>query len=151
MSDLKRIIKEEVKSFLNEEGLTHEEIANKYKHDRDDEYIAFNESYWQWEYDTDTNYAFLYLDRKNGDLLRLVIVKEHIKSGIGKGTTYQLKVDDEVGTLYKPLLAKIRSLLKQNSHQRTRAGYPFPKLWQDPARNLEKADLASILKEYQNV
>jgi len=150
-SELKQIIKEEILSLLEETSPRIEELAEKYKNDANDVFIAYNESYWQWEYDTSINHAFLYYDPMDNNLLRLIIINEHIKSGIGKGKYYSYKLNEVVGTINKPKLAQIRSLLKQNGHQRTRAGYPFPKIWQNPHKNYLKEDLTSILKEYQNV
>ena len=147
--EFKQIIKEEIRSALNEERWTIDKLADKYKTTPDEKLVAYNLSYWQWEYDQSETHAFLFLNT-TGEL-RLAIVNEHIKSGIGAGTRFTNQVDENVGTLIKPLLAKIRTLLKQHSHQRTRAGYPFPRQWQNPVKNYEKEDLTSILKEYQNV
>lgn len=147
--ELKQIIKEEIRSALNEERLTIDKLAEKYKITPDEKFVAYNLSYWQWEYDQSETHAFLFLNSTVE--LRLSIVNEHIKSGIGAGTRFTNQVDENVGTLVKPQLAKIRTLLKQHSHQRTRAGYPFPRQWQNTLKNYEKEDLTSILKEYQNV
>lgn len=149
INELRQIIKEEIRSALNEERLTIDKLAEKYKISSDEKFIAYNLSYWQWEYDQSETHAFLFLN--NTGEIRLSIVNEHIKSGIGAGTRFTNQVDENVGTIIKPQLAKIRTLLKQHSHQRTRAGYPFPKQWQNPMKNYEKEDLTSILKEYQNV
>lgn len=147
--ELKQLIKEEIRSALNEERWTIDKLADKYKITPDEKFVAYNLSYWQWEYDQSETHAFLFLN--NAGELRLVIVNEHIKSGIGAGTRFTNQVDENVGTLIKPLLAKIRTLLKQHSHQKSRAGYPFKKLWKNPSRDYQEQDLASILKEYQNV
>jgi hypothetical protein len=129
--------------------LTVDQLADKYKITSEEKLVAYNLSYWQWEYDHSETHAFLFLN-PTGEL-RLNIIDEHIKSGIGAGTRFTNQVDENVGTLIKPLFAKIRTLLKQNSHQKTRAGYPFPRQWENPTQNYQKEDLTSILKEYQNV
>jgi len=146
LSQIKQIIKEEIRSVIKEIYKSTEDLAEKNKSNENDKFIAYNESYWQWEYDLDINHAFLYLNVV-GELY-LVIENEHVKSGIGAGTQFQTIVNENVGTLVKPQLAKIRTLLKQNSHQRTRAGYPFKRLWKNPNLNYQEQDLASILKEY---
>jgi hypothetical protein len=123
-------------------------LAEKYRDDKE-EYIAYNESYWQWEYDTDIVHAFLYLDKTaalgTGNL-RLVMIREHIKSGIGKGTRYNEELNENVGTQDKPALQVIKGYLKQNGHDRTRAGYPFKKLWKNPLENYEEETLINIIK-----
>lgn len=147
--ELKQLIKEEIRSALNEERWSIDKLADKYKITPDEKFIAYNLSYWQWEYDQSETHAFLFLN--NTGELRLAIVNEHIKSGIGAGTRFTNQVDENVGTIIKPLLAKIRTLLKQHSHQKSRAGYPFKRLWENPTRDYQEQNLASILKEHQNV
>ncbi len=149
--ELKQIIKEELHSIITEMYDSTDELAdyNKNNDNSVNKYIAYNESSWQWEYDMSINHAFLYLNLQGE--LRLVIINERIKSGIGAGRRHTTEVDENVGTIIKPQLAKIRTLLKQHSHARTRAGYPFKRLWKNPNRNFQEQDLASILKEYQNV
>ena len=89
--------------------------------------IARNESGWSWEYDRNDRRAAVYLD---GERLSLKIVETHTKSGIGAGTTVKTLITADLGTLDKPDLGKVRSLLGKYSHQRTRAGYPFSTKWE---------------------
>lgn len=130
-------------SKLTEESNATDTLAEKYK-EVNEEYIAYNESYWQWEYDTDIVHAFLYLNEMS--VLRLVMIREHIKSGIGKGTRYNEELNEIVGTQDKPSLQLIKGYLKQNGHDRTRAGYPFKKLWKNPRDNYEEETLINIIK-----
>ena len=150
INKLTNIIKEEINTVLKETYGSTEELAKKNINGNTEKFIAYNESYWQWEYDMSVNHAFLYWEQTSGEL-RLVIINEHVKSGIGAGRRFTNQVDENVGTLIKPQLAKIRTLLKQHSHMKTRAGYPFRRLWKNPNKNYQEQELASILKEYQNV
>jgi len=149
LDKIKKIIKEEIQNVLKEIHHEDTDLANKYK-GADDDFIAYNESYWQWEYDMSIRHAFLYLNKKTKEL-KLVIVNEYVKTGLGAGKTYKVLEYEDVGTVNKPLLSKIRSLLKTHSHQRTRAGYPFPQLWMNPKRDYKTQPLSSIIEEYKNV
>jgi len=120
------------------------DIAKKYAKG-DEELIASNESYWQWEYDHDINHALLFM-KANGDL-RLSVSNEHIKSGLGKGEFYKEMESESVGTVRKPDIARIKTLVKKHGHDRTRAGGPFKSQWFDVLNS--KSDLLSnIIKQY---
>ena len=64
--------------------------------------------------------------------LMLKIVEEYTKTGLGAGTRTTILEEEPVGTIDNPELGKIRSILVQHAHERSRAGYPFNKLWTDP-------------------
>ncbi|GJQ43902.1 MAG: hypothetical protein JETCAE03_34000 [Ignavibacteriaceae bacterium] len=120
------------------------DIAQKYAKGNE-ELIASNESYWQWEYDQDTNHALLFM-KANGDL-RLSISNEHIKSGLGKGEFYKELESEDVGSVRKPDIARIKSLTKKHGHDRTRAGGPFKAQWFD-VLNSKSDTLQNIIKQY---
>jgi hypothetical protein len=86
--------------------------------------IGSNQSTWSWEYDIDNVYAFLFMNKENGDLT-LKFLKEHIKTGIGAGTRKNIIEIASVGTITKPAKAEIISLLKKHGHEKSRAGYNF--------------------------
>jgi len=139
-------ITEGILHLINEQSRSSDDLAKKYIF-IDERFVAYNESYWQWEYDTDLIHAFLFLNESTG-ILRLQLVREHIKSGLGAGTQFEvLEQDINVGNIKSPKLALIRGYLKKHGHDRTRAGQPFPKLWQNPNRDYEKQDLKLILME----
>jgi len=120
------------------------DVPKKYTRN-DEQFIASNESYWQWEYDTSTNHALLFM-KANGDL-RLTITNEHIKSGIGKGEFYKELESEMVGTVRKPDIARIKNLVKKHGHKKTRAGGPFKSQWFDVIN--QKVDLlTNIIKQY---
>lgn len=106
--------------------------------------IASNNSNWNWEYDADYIDAGLYLANDTG--LRLEIVQTHIKSGLGAGTRSAIIEDAPVGTLGKPNLSAIRSMLAKHGHERTRSGAPFKSTWVTSDGN--RKSLSEILKEY---
>lgn len=128
-------------SIIKEDSV--DDIMNKYR--MNEKFIASNQSYWQWEYDHSINHAFLFM-KENGDL-RLAITNQHIKSGLGKGEFFKELENEHVGSVRKPDLARIKNLLKQHGHQRTRAGGPFKTVWHDHLNNKEDS-LANIIKQY---
>ena len=122
------------------------DIAKKYAKG-DEELIASNESYWQWEYDTSINNAHIFM-KANGDL-RLSISNKHVKSGIGKGEFYKELESENVGSVRKPDIARIKNLVKKHGHNKTRAGGPFKSQWFDVLNN--KTDLlTNIIKQYKS-
>jgi len=134
-------MKIKLKDLLVRESI---DIAKKYAKG-DEELIASNESYWQWEYDHDINHALLFM-KANGDL-RLSVSNEHIKSGLGKGEFYKELESESVGSVRKPDIARIKNLVKKHGHDRTRAGGPFKSQWFDVLNS--KTDLlTNIIKQY---
>lgn len=148
-NEFRNIVKEVILEVLLEQNHGADNLSDKYIY-VDEKYLAYNESYWQWEYDADIVHAFIFLNEVTG-LLRLLITREHIKSGIGAGKQYEILEEQNVGNLKSPKLGLIRGYLKKYGHDKTRAGYPFPKLWQNPNNNYQKQELKLILMEYQNV
>ena len=96
----------------------------------DEELIAVNESSWYWEDDQSYRYALLFVDSKN--MLRLVVVQHKIKTGLGAGEWVSDLFNGNVGTLDKPNLSKIRSVLKKHSHMKSRSGSGFKRDWRMP-------------------
>jgi hypothetical protein len=112
--------------------------------------IASNESYWSWEYDSDTVTARILLFDDNS--LYLTITKVHSKSGLGAGTTKNELVNINIGNLQKADLALVRSLLKKHAHTRTSASGGFSKLWEDEEGNkLSLTDLINLYKEERDI
>ena len=114
--------------------------------DENYEVLGENESYWQWEYDTDIVKAQILLD-KSDNKLYLKIRKVHIKSGLGAGAFPTDLEFVKIGNLQDPDLTKVRPLLKKYGHDRTSAGGPFSKHWQDDEGN--KMLLTDLIKMYK--
>jgi len=111
--------------------------------------IAYNESHWQWEYDASSRYAAVILDTSS-DKLRMELVDTHTKSGLGAGKRTVIKAKADMGTIVKPKLGGIASILKKHGHGRTRAGHPFSRSWTNYETNKEGA-LKAIIMAYQAV
>lgn len=107
--------------------------------------LGTNESFWQYNDDADRVTAYILLDED--DSLYLEIKKVHIKSGIGAGTRSTLLESVSIGTLQKPNLTSVRSLLKKHAHQRSSAGRGFSTFWEDEEGNkMNLTDLINLNK-----
>ena len=112
--------------------------------------IGTNESYYSWEYDSDTITARILLYDDNS--LYLTITKVHHKSGLGAGTTTRELVNINIGTLQKADLALVKSLLKKHAHSKSSASKGFSILWEDEEGNkMNLTDLIKLYKEERNV
>jgi len=107
--------------------------------------LATNSSSYSWEDFYSTATAKVYLDEAT-DKLRLEIRKDVENTGINPHKGSELAAELDLGTLQKPRLGGVPTLLKQHGHDRTTAGGPFPRLWTDVKRNSKEA-LAQIIKE----
>jgi hypothetical protein len=108
--------------------------------------LATNRSLWSWEYDSQSRVAKLFVDDRTGNL-RLIITETYTKTGIGKGTTKTTIADAKVGTVMKPKLAPIRSILKKHSFSRGRMSFPFSRKWTDEFFGGEDS-LGNIIRNY---
>ena len=111
-----------------------------------DEVIATNESGYSWEYDRMIRLAEVRRDDRGR--LRMTITETHTKSGLGAGTHTIGLEDVDIGTIWKPRLGLVISLLKKHNFERSSAAWGFKRMWQ-PAQALghaERAPLADILK-----
>ncbi|GAG84984.1 unnamed protein product, partial [marine sediment metagenome] len=99
---------------------------------------------YHWEYDNYVKTAYLCAN-KAGDL-RLVITKTTTKTGLGAGQWSDVIVDTKVGNLTKPMLGPIRSHLKRNSFERTRASWAFKAKWYE-GESHSYSDTRKPLKE----
>ena len=110
------------------------------------EVLATNSSNWSWEDDSDYRLAQILLDKNNSSLY-LKIRRTKSKSGIGSG---QWSTDLElvkIGNLEKADLAKVRTLLKKHSHDKSRTSSGFSKFWEDDEGNrMNLGDLLDTLK-----
>ena len=97
--------------------------------------IGSNNSHWSYEYDSITIMAYLLLDENNNNLF-LKIEKSHSKSGLGSGTKKSILEEINVGTLNKPNLALIRTLLKKHTLSKSSASKGFSRLWKDEEGNV---------------
>ena len=107
------------------------------------EVLASNESYWSWEYDADYVYAKILLDRTTESLF-LKIYKVHVKTGLGAGSQKRDLEFVKIGTLSKPDLKNVKTLLKKHGHNRSRGGFPFSTHWQDEEGN--KMSLSELIE-----
>lgn len=108
--------------------------------------IATNESYWSWEDDSDLVTAEVSLDKVDG-YLYLKIKKLHTKHGIGSGSFPSTLVDIKIGTIQKPELALVRSLLKEHGHKKSSSSYGFKNLWKDEeGNNISLSDIIKLHK-----
>ena len=105
--------------------------------------LATNDSHWGWEYDTVNVVARVYVSDAS-ERLRMEIVDEHTKSGLGAGTRRQT-FDYDLGTLSRPKLGQVKSILKKHGAERSRAGYPFSPKWDIPDGG--KDSLGNIIAE----
>lgn len=108
--------------------------------------LGTNESNWSWEDDSDYRTAEILLD--TDDSLYLKINQVYTSGGLGSGRQRDIDLEFiKIGTLQKADLAKVRSLLKQHAHERTRAGSGFSKFWKDEEGNkMSLGDLLSLHK-----
>jgi hypothetical protein len=106
--------------------------------------VATNSCYWQWEYDSEWRNAKLSLDEKS-NALYLDVTATHIKSGLGKGQRTVTLVSEEVGTLAKPNLLRIRELLTRCNYS---SDVRFKQKWTDKDGN--QLALGEILRNYNN-
>jgi hypothetical protein len=105
--------------------------------------IATNSSVYSWEDFYSVATATVFLDEAT-DKLRLTIVKKVENSGINPHKRSEQAEDRDIGTLARPQLGGISSLLKKHGHDRTMAGGPFKNVWTD--RNNNRLALAQIIK-----
>ncbi len=76
--------------------------------------IATNEINWSWEYDSINIKAVVLFEPTGSNELFLSIRKVHTKSGLGKGKfPKNILIEEPIGTINKPDLRKVQSLLKQ--------------------------------------
>jgi hypothetical protein len=101
--------------------------------------LATNYSSWSWEYDHCNTVASILLDRSTNELY-LKIRKTYTKTGIGAGSRSEDKEFVSIGSLEKPSLAIVRSLLKKHGHDANK----FSVHWQDEEGN--KMSLGELLK-----
>lgn len=109
------------------------------KMDGNYEVLATNYSSWSWEYDHCNTTASILLDRTTNELY-LKIRETHTKTGIGAGSRSEDKEFVSIGTLEKPSLAIVRSLLKKHGHDSNK----FSVHWEDEEGN--KMSLGELLK-----
>ena len=110
----------------------------------DENIIAVNESQYQWEYDLMRRTATL---TEENDKLKLTIVEMHVKSGLGAGKTFANIYDGFVGTLQKPNLGMIRSILAKNNYEKCGASSSFKNEWY-VGKTHNRAKLSAIIQEY---
>lgn len=105
--------------------------------------IATNYCQWGWEDDAEIRNAVLSIDRNN--ILHLEITATHSKYGIGKGERTVTLESEDVGTLGKPNLLRVRELLTKNNYS---PDIRFKQKWTDKDGN--KIALGEILRNYDN-
>jgi hypothetical protein len=105
--------------------------------------IATNSSVYSWEDFYSVATATVYLDEAT-DKLRLTIVKKVENSGINPHKRSEQAEDRDIGTLARPQLGGISSLLKKHGHDSSSAGGPFKNRWTDTDNN--RLALAQIIK-----
>lgn len=108
----------------------------------DYEVIATNHSSWSWEYDSSDTIASILLDKETNELY-LRIKETHTKTGIGAGSRSEIKEFVNIGTLQKPSLAIVRSLLKKHGHESNK----FSIHWKDEEGN--KMSLTELIKMHK--
>jgi len=110
------------------------------------EVLATNSSNQSWNDDSDYRLAQILLDKNNGSLY-LKIRRTKSKSGIGSGQWSNDLEFVKIGNLEKADLAKVRTLLKKYSHERSRSSSGFSKFWEDEEGNkMNLGDLLDTLK-----
>ena len=112
----------------------------------DYEVLGTNESNWNYEYDSDHRTAQILLDRSD-DSLYLKIRQVHTKTGLGAGQKSTELAFLKIGTLQKPDLAIVRTLLKTHGHQKSRSGSGFSIHWEDEEGN--KMNLTDLIKMHK--
>jgi len=113
----------------------------------DYEILGSNESNWSWDDNSDYRTAQILLDRSDNSLY-LKINQLYTNGGLGGGRQRNTELENvKIGTLEKADLAKVRSLLKKHSHERSRAGSGFSTFWRDNEGNkMNLTDLLSLHK-----
>ena len=106
--------------------------------------LATNISSYSWEDFYSTATAKVYLDEATDKLL-LEIRKDVESTGMNPHKRSELAAEQDLGTLAKPRLGGVPTLLKQHGHDRTTAGGPFSNRWTDANKN--KSALAQIIKD----
>lgn len=106
------------------------------------EVLASNYSSWSWEYDSCNTVALILLDKETTELY-LRIKETHTKTGIGAGSRSEIKEFVNIGTLEKPNLAIVRSLLKKHGHDSNK----FSIHWKDEEGN--KMSLTELIKMHK--
>lgn len=106
--------------------------------------IASNEAIYQWEYKYISRTANLY--EKNGTL-RLQIVEFSEDSGLRPSSRTEILKEVPVGTLAKPDLRVVVTLLKNYNFERTAASRGFKRLWFDS--HGKEDSLGNIIKAYK--
>jgi len=104
--------------------------------------LATNHSFWSWEYDRSDVEATVYVSDLGA--LRLEVVETQTKTGLGAGVRKAVKEDVPLGTLERPRLGMVPSLLKRHGHARSRAGSPFQRTW--VTMDKDKMTLAAIVE-----
>jgi hypothetical protein len=95
-----------------------------------DDVLAWNTTSFSWEDDALSRRAEIVRD---GMKLKLVIRETKDKYGIGKGHWEQVLEDKEIGTLEKPRLGEVASLLKKYSLGNSRSSSGFKQKWEGAA------------------
>lgn len=106
------------------------------------EVIATNYSSYNWEYDNRKVTAQILLDKSTSELF-LKIRKVHVKTGLGAGTYPQDLEFISVGTLQKPDLQLVRTLLKKHGYDQKK----FSVHWKDEEGN--KMSLGDMIKMHK--
>ena len=107
--------------------------------------LATNRASWQWEYDEDEKIASVFLNEDTG-ALRLELREIHTKTGIGAGVRNVILEDESLGTILKPQLGKVASLLKKHSPSRSTLSSGFKRVWTTP--DGKKESLGQILQSH---
>lgn len=107
--------------------------------------LGKNTSYWSWEYDSNEVIAKILLDADNS--LYLKISKKHTKTGLGAGQKTTILEFEKIGTLYKPDLKDVKTLLKKHANDKSSAGHGFSQRWKDEEGNeMSLSELISLNK-----
>ncbi len=105
--------------------------------------LATNYSGYSYEYDVYHVEAQVYVDMATARL-RLDMVETHKKTGLGAGTRKTTQ-EYNLGTLAKPKLGQVRSILKKHGMTRSRFGTPFRSKWNKPEGGEDS--LGNILRD----
>ncbi len=108
-------------------------------------FVAYNTSRHNYEYDSDLNYAIIYMIKKSGDLV-MNIIKHHIKSGIGKGITTKEVGQIPVGNIRKPDTKAIQEYINKNNFKRDRFTTPFGRDRWSTSESGDEMTITDILK-----
>lgn len=104
--------------------------------------LATNSSNWRWDYNASETTASVYVDEREN--LRMEIVNVHTKTGLGAGERRAVLEDVNLGTLSKPRLGMVQGLLKKHGHERSSAGGPFQRTWNNVATG-QRSSLSEIV------